>query len=172
MFVRSSMTVLHKLALEYDLDYLFSTSDAIGNIRPRGSSIREIFRRDQAMQQIRRVVILGGGSSGWMTASYLRKALPGEVKITLLESPQVEKIGVGEATVPNLQRVFFDFLGLSEDEWMRHCNGAFKTAVKFIKWRRPRGNSRICGIWRKRISRYVTSSSEAVATAAHGSRTA
>ena len=89
------------------------------------------------MQKIRRAVILGGGSSGWMTASYLRKALPDEVKITLLESPIVEKIGVGEATVPNLQRVFFDFLGLSEDEWMRHCNSAFKTAVKFVNWRQP-----------------------------------
>ena len=89
------------------------------------------------MQKIRRVVILGGGSSGWMTASYLRKALSDEVKITLVESPDVGKIGVGEATVPNLQRVFFDFLGLPEDEWMRHCNGAFKTAVKFVNWRQP-----------------------------------
>jgi tryptophan 6-halogenase len=89
------------------------------------------------MQKIRHVVILGGGSSGWMTASYLRKALPNEVEITLLESPLVGKVGVGEATVPNLQKVFFDFLGLSEDEWMKNCNGAFKAAVKFVNWRRP-----------------------------------
>lgn len=85
--------------------------------------------------RIKHVVILGGGTAGWMTASYLAKALQGSVKVTLMESPMVPKIGVGEATVPNLQKVLFDFLGLAEDDWMRECNAAFKTAVKFINWR-------------------------------------
>ena len=84
---------------------------------------------------IRNLVIVGGGTAGWMTASYLFKALEGKVKITLIESAAVPKIGVGEATVPNLQRVFFDFLGIPEEEWMRNCNAAFKTAVKFVNWR-------------------------------------
>src|SRR4029079_2837752 len=44
-------------------------------------------------------------------------------------------IGVGEATVPNPQKTFFDFLGLAEEDWMPECNAAFKTAVKFINWR-------------------------------------
>jgi tryptophan 6-halogenase len=87
---------------------------------------------------IENVVIVGGGTAGWMTASYLKKAFP-EVSFTLIESPAVPKIGVGEATIPNLQRVFFDFLGLEEDEWMRQCNASFKCAVKFVDWRRPRG---------------------------------
>jgi hypothetical protein len=87
--------------------------------------------------RIKTVVILGGGTAGWMTAAYLGKALQGNVSITVLESPTVGKIGVGEATVPNLQRVFFDYLGLAEDEWMRECNAAFKTAVKFVNWRTP-----------------------------------
>ncbi len=86
---------------------------------------------------IKSVLILGGGTAGWMTASYLKKSFP-DMTITLMESPAVPKIGVGEATVPNLQRVFFDFLGLEEDEWMRHCNAAFKGAVKFVNWRKPR----------------------------------
>jgi hypothetical protein len=86
---------------------------------------------------IQKVVILGGGTAGWMTASYLKKAFPG-VQITLMEAPNIPKIGVGEATVPNLQKVFFDFLGLPEDQWMRRCNAAFKTAVKFCNWRKPR----------------------------------
>jgi glycine/D-amino acid oxidase-like deaminating enzyme len=84
------------------------------------------------------VVILGGGTAGWMAASYLKRAFPG-VRFTLLEAASIPKIGVGEATVPNLQKVFFDFLGIPEDEWMRECNAAFKTAVKFVNWRRPRG---------------------------------
>jgi tryptophan halogenase len=85
--------------------------------------------------RIKDVVILGGGTAGWMAASYLGKALQGSVRITVLEAPTIPKIGVGEATVPNLQRAFFDFLGIPEDEWMRECNASFKMAVKFINWR-------------------------------------
>jgi tryptophan 7-halogenase len=83
---------------------------------------------------IKKIVIVGGGTAGWMTASYLKKALRG-VQITLIEAPGIPKIGVGEATVPNLQPVFFDFLGIPEDEWMRGCNAAFKGGIKFINWR-------------------------------------
>lgn len=85
---------------------------------------------------IRNVLIVGGGTSGWMTAAYLCKAFGNQTKITLVESPTIGKIGVGEATVPNLQKVFFDFLGIPEREWMIQVNGAFKTAVKFINWRK------------------------------------
>lgn len=87
-------------------------------------------------QPIRTVVIVGGGTSGWMAASYLAKALHGTVKITLIESETIKKIGVGEATVPNLQRVFFDFLGVPEDEWMPQVNGSFKLGIKYIDWAR------------------------------------
>ena len=89
---------------------------------------------------LRSVVVLGGGTAGWMTASYLKKAYP-DLHITVLEAPAIPRIGVGEATIPNLQKVFFDFLGIPEDEWMRHCNAAFKVAVKFVNWRKPRSES-------------------------------
>ncbi len=85
--------------------------------------------------RIKNVVILGGGTAGWMTAAYLGKALHGTVDITVLEAPSIPRIGVGEATVPNLQRAFFDYLGIAEDEWMRECNASFKMAVKFVNWR-------------------------------------
>ena len=84
---------------------------------------------------IKKIVILGGGTAGWMSASYLAKALQGTAQITLVESKTIKKIGVGEATVPNLQKVFFDYLGLKEEEWMPQCNASFKTAVKFINWK-------------------------------------
>lgn len=87
--------------------------------------------------RIKDVVILGGGTAGWMAASYLGRFLQGNVRITVLEAPSIPKIGVGEATIPNLQKAFFDYLGLKEDDWMRECNAAFKTAVKFINWRTP-----------------------------------
>jgi len=52
--------------------------------------------------RIKNLVILGGGTAGWMTAAYLGKALQGTVNITVLEAPTIPRIGVGEATVPNL----------------------------------------------------------------------
>jgi glycine/D-amino acid oxidase-like deaminating enzyme len=85
---------------------------------------------------VRNVVILGGGTAGWMTASYLSKKFGSEINITLIEAATIPKIGVGEATVPNLQRVFFDALGIPENEWMRECNASFKGAVKFVNWRK------------------------------------
>jgi tryptophan halogenase len=88
-------------------------------------------------QRIRNIVILGGGTAGWMTAAYLGKALQGSVTITVLEAPAIPRIGVGEATVPNLHRAFFAYLGIAEDDWMRECNAAFKIAVKFVNWRTP-----------------------------------
>ena len=87
-------------------------------------------------EPIREVLIVGGGTAGWMTAAYLVRAFGETVRITLLEAPTIPKIGVGEATVPNLQKVLFDFLGIPEEEWMQEVNGAFKTAVKFINWRK------------------------------------
>lgn len=86
---------------------------------------------------VRRVVILGGGTAGWMSAAYLAKALAGTAEITVLEAPTIPRIGVGEATIPNLQTAFFDFLGISESEWMPECNASYKMAVKFINWRTP-----------------------------------
>ncbi|MYW67575.1 tryptophan 7-halogenase [Streptomyces sp. SID8379] len=87
--------------------------------------------------RIRKVVILGGGTAGWMTAAYLGKALQGTVDIKVLEAPAIPRIGVGEATVPNLHRVLFDYLGIAEEDWMRECNASFKMAVRFVNWRTP-----------------------------------
>ena len=90
-----------------------------------------------ADNRIAKVVVLGGGTAGWMSANYLAKAFGPATKVTVLEAPQLPKIGVGEATIPNLQRTFFDYLGIPEDEWMRECNASYKMAVKFVNWRTP-----------------------------------
>ncbi|MEV0742207.1 tryptophan halogenase family protein [Streptomyces sp. NPDC050549] len=87
--------------------------------------------------RIKNILVLGGGTAGWMAASYLGRALGPTVRITVLEAPAVPRIGVGEATIPNLQRVFFDFLGLSEEEWMPECNASFKMGIRFVNWRTP-----------------------------------
>jgi len=82
----------------------------------------------------RSVVIVGGGTAGWMTASYMRKALDKSISITVLEAPHIKTIGVGEATFSTV-KLFFDFLGLAEHEWMPSCNGAYKLGIRFANWR-------------------------------------
>lgn len=79
------------------------------------------------------IVIVGGGTAGWMTASYLSKALKGNVSITLVESSKITTVGVGEATFSSIKS-FFDFLGLQEHEWMPKCSATYKMAIKFVDW--------------------------------------
>ena len=88
---------------------------------------------------VRKIVIVGGGSAGWMTATYLKAAFGDRLEITLVESATVSSIGVGEATFSTL-RYFFDYLGLPEERWMPACNGTYKLGIKFVDWRR-RGHS-------------------------------
>ncbi|MEU6095014.1 tryptophan halogenase family protein [Streptomyces sp. NPDC047079] len=82
------------------------------------------------------VVILGGGTAGWMTASYLRAAFADSVDVTVVESRRIGTIGVGEATFSTV-RHFFDYLGLTEADWMPACNGTYKLAVRLENWRAP-----------------------------------
>lgn len=85
-------------------------------------------------QRIRSVLIVGGGTAGWMAAAYLNRALAKDVTITLLESPSVNRIGVGEATIPTL-RDTLQFIGVEEREWMRECGATFKSSILYKNWR-------------------------------------
>jgi tryptophan 6-halogenase len=84
-------------------------------------------------QQVENIVIVGGGSAGWMTAAYLSKALDKNIQITLVESSNITTVGVGEATFSTI-KIFFDYLGLQEHEWMPKCNASYKMAIKFVNW--------------------------------------
>lgn len=86
--------------------------------------------------QVKDILIVGGGSAGWMSAAYLSRALNQEgkrVNITLVESEDVSTIGVGEATIPIMGQ-FFRFLGIPEETWMPSCNATYKMAIKFDRW--------------------------------------
>ena len=84
---------------------------------------------------IRNLVIAGGGTAGWMTAALLRKVLPPDVRITLVESEQIGIVGVGEATIPPIQ-TFNQVLGLDEKAFLRETHGSVKLAIKFENWRK------------------------------------
>jgi tryptophan halogenase len=86
---------------------------------------------------VRSVVIVGGGTAGWMTAASLSHHFNRlGVSITLVESSAVGTIGVGEATVPAIRR-YFQSLGLSAFEVMKATNGTIKLAIEFDGWRHP-----------------------------------
>src|SRR5215467_3214137 len=83
---------------------------------------------------VRRIVIVGGGSAGWMTALiFARSLIERGVSITVLESPAVGIIGVGEGSTPWL-RGFFDMLGIEESEWMPACHATYKSGITFEGW--------------------------------------
>lgn len=82
---------------------------------------------------IRSVVIVGGGTAGWMSASYLKAAFGDRIAVTLIESAKVTRIGVGEATFSTV-RHFFDYLGLDEAEWLPKCAGSYKLGIRFENW--------------------------------------
>lgn len=87
--------------------------------------------------KVKSVIIVGGGSSGWMTAAAFVRNMP-DVKLTLIESPTVPTIGVGESTLGQIHE-YMTLIGLKDEEWMADCNAAYKTSIKFTDFRENPG---------------------------------
>jgi len=85
------------------------------------------------------IIIVGGGTAGWMTANILAYSFRNnDISITLVESPDVGIIGVGEGSTPAL-RNFFDLLEIEESDWMPACNATYKTGIRFNGWSTIKG---------------------------------
>lgn len=85
----------------------------------------------------KRVLIVGGGTAGWLTAGYLARRLgadlPGGARITVVESADIGILGVGEGTFPTIRRTL-STIGIDEAEMVRRCGATFKQGAKFVGW--------------------------------------
>ena len=88
----------------------------------------------QQSQQIKQVVILGGGTAGWISAALLVKLLGKSISITLVESDEIGIVGVGEATIPPIM-TFNAALGIDEKAFVRATKGTIKLGIEFENWR-------------------------------------
>ncbi|MEN5116604.1 tryptophan halogenase family protein [Luteimonas sp. TWI662] len=86
--------------------------------------------------RIRKVVIAGGGTAGWLAACALAHQFRDRLDITLVESEQIGTVGVGESTVPPI-RTFHRFVQIDEQAFLRAVSGTFKLSISFEHWRRP-----------------------------------
>ena len=110
----------------------------------------------QHSQVRRHIVIVGGGTAGWMAANLMaiKWAKYPYIKISLIESADIGIIGVGEGSTPQL-KAFFDSIGIADKEWMSACNASYKVGINFENWSTNTNEDRYFHPFFSDVDRYV-----------------
>jgi hypothetical protein len=87
--------------------------------------------------KIKTVTIIGGGSSGWMTAAALVKLCP-HLDVTVVESPNIATVGVGESTLGHFN-TYLQAIGLKDEDWMKACSATYKNSIRFTNFKKKDG---------------------------------
>jgi tryptophan halogenase len=112
--------------------------------KPPGRQQAAIIEEVANMRAIKNILIVGGGTAGWLTAAFLARTLcagtaggtAGGIRITLVESEEIGIVGVGEGTFPSI-RGTLAAIGIDEARFIRECNATFKQGIRFTDWVRP-----------------------------------
>lgn len=108
---------------------------------------------------VKSLTIVGGGTAGWLTALMMhtmlnRRLKKPAVQVTLIESPNIPTVGVGEATVPSMPRLLRQ-MGINESEFMLRCNATFKCGVRFADWSVDRDGKPVTYLHPFNTARYI-----------------
>jgi tryptophan 7-halogenase len=90
---------------------------------------------DMSDSQINRVVIVGGGTAGWMAAAVIAQGFKGRLSVELIESEEIGTVGVGEATIPQIA-LLNRYLKIDETDFITKTNGSMKLGIEFVNWGR------------------------------------
>lgn len=86
------------------------------------------------VKKVESILVVGGGTAGWLTAGIIAAKHGTSVSITVVESPNIKTVGVGEGTWPTMKTTLQE-MGVSETDFLRQCDASFKQGAKFCQWK-------------------------------------